>query len=211
MMKTRTRASQLLTKSKHNNLKASKIIDGDEGELIYIQNFFKTDYFQPLQHEIAWKCDQIKFFGKTHLIPRLQSWHADEGVHYSYSKISLTSHPWSASLIEIKHLIESYSNLEFNGVLCNLYRSGLDHNSWHSDDEKELGERPSIASASFGETRVFELRKKADHQVKTRIKLEDRSLLLMLAPIQRYWQHRIVKTSKSVDPRINLTFRQILL
>jgi alkylated DNA repair dioxygenase AlkB len=45
-------------------------------------------------------------------------------------------------------------------VLLNLYRNGVDSMGWHSDDERELGERPVIASVSLGATRRFRLRHK---------------------------------------------------
>ncbi|WP_421657083.1 hypothetical protein [Leptothermofonsia sp. ETS-13] len=32
----------------------------------------------------------------------------------------------------------------------------------------------------------------------------------MKGPTQHFWQHQISKTRKPVQPRINLTFRQIL-
>ena len=45
-------------------------------------------------------------------------------------------------------------------MLANLYRDGHDSVAWHSDDEPSLGQNPTIASLSFGDTRNFEMRKK---------------------------------------------------
>ena len=50
--------------------------------------------------------------------------------------------------------------MEFNALAANLYRDGHDSIGWHSDDEKIFGQTPIIASLSFGNERVFELRKK---------------------------------------------------
>jgi alkylated DNA repair dioxygenase AlkB len=41
--------------------------------------------------------------------------------------------------------------------------------------------------------------------------LEHGSLLIMSAETQKYWQHGVAKTKKQVEPRINFTFRKILL
>lgn len=60
----------------------------------------------------------------------------------------------------LKDRIEEVTGFTFNSVLANLYRDGHDHVSWHSDDEYSLGDKPLIASLSFGDTRNFELRKK---------------------------------------------------
>ena len=52
------------------------------------------------------------------------------------------------------------TGIEFNALAANLYRDGHDSIGWHSDDEKIFGRTPIIASLSFGDERVFELRKK---------------------------------------------------
>jgi len=45
-------------------------------------------------------------------------------------------------------------------VLLNYYRGNQDSMGMHSDDERELGNRPIIASLSLGEERVFILKHK---------------------------------------------------
>ena len=92
----------------------------------------------------------------------------------------------------------------------NFYRSGGDSVSWHSDDEKELGEEPIIGSVSFGGTRRFRLRNKEDKKQIHTYELENGILLLMKGKTQKYWEHEIPKTKKKVSGRINLTFRFII-
>jgi alkylated DNA repair dioxygenase AlkB len=48
--------------------------------------------------------------------------------------------------------LEQATDHKFNSVLCNLYRDGKDSISYHTDNEKELGKEPFIASLSFGGT-----------------------------------------------------------
>ena len=46
----------------------------------------KTDlWFQSCLHDLNWETGFIKIFGKTHQIPRLQSWYADDGIEYTNS------------------------------------------------------------------------------------------------------------------------------
>ena len=59
-----------------------------------------------------------------------------------------------------KSQIESEIPQHFNSVLINYYRNGNDRVGLHSDDEKELGPLPSIASVSLGADRLFRLKHK---------------------------------------------------
>ena len=111
----------------------------------------KDLWFESCLHNLNWETGFIKIFGKTHQIPRLQAWHADDGINYTYSGKKLQRHDWNNTLLEIKKIIESITSFKFNSVLANLYRDGNDSMGLHSDDEKELGKNPVIASLSLGD------------------------------------------------------------
>ena len=163
-----------------------------------------------LQEEIPWKQEHIKLFGKTHPTPRLTAWHGDTHCVYKYSGVVNQPFPWTPSLLTIKTRIESLSNgATFNCVLLNFYRDGSDKMGWHSDDEKELGPNPSIASVSFGATRRFDFKHKTEAHNKFSIQLESGSLLLMQGDMQHHWLHQIPAQKRIQEPRINLTFRYI--
>lgn len=81
---------------------------------------------------------------------------------------------------------------------------------WHSDDEKELGPDPVIASLSLGASRTFRFRNKQNHKNSFGLELENGSLLLMAGELQNHWQHCLPRTAKSVGDRLNLTFRTII-
>ena len=163
-----------------------------------------------LQEEIPWKQEHIKLFGKTHPTPRLTAWHGDTHCVYKYSGVVNQPFPWTPSLLTIKTRIESLSNgATFNCVLLNFYRDGSDKMGWHSDDEKELGPNPSIASVSFGATRRFDFKHKTEANTKFSIHLESGSLLLMQGDMQHHWLHQIPAQKRIQEPRINLTFRYI--
>jgi alkylated DNA repair dioxygenase AlkB len=81
----------------------------------------------------------------------------------------------------------------------------------HSDDERELGEQPAIASLSLGETRDLVLKHRSRKDQKTvKLPLPAGSLLLMQGDTQRHWRHGINKLRRPCAARINLTFRKIL-
>lgn len=184
-----------------------------DAEIIYYPHFFKKNeanfLFEQLKNEIPWQMDTIRVFGKEYSQPRLTALFGNEGKTYSYSNIKMPPHPWIPVLQKIKLKVEQISGTNFTAVLLNLYRDGKDSNGWHSDNEKELGVYPIIASLSFGAERAFQLKHNSILNLKQNILLENGSLLLMKGTTQHFWKHQIPKTSKKIGPRINLTFRVI--
>ena len=81
---------------------------------------------------------------------------------------------------------------------------------WHSDDEKEIVPNSSIASLSFGAERKFALKHKVNKEAHSII-LENGSLLEMSGSFQKNWLHALPKSKKIDSPRINLTFRQMMV
>lgn len=66
---------------------------------------------------------------------------------------------WHPLLLKLREAVEKSTGCSFNSLLCNLYQDGHDSIGWHSDNEASLGAKPTIASLSLGDTRVFSLRK----------------------------------------------------
>ena len=157
-----------------------------------------------------WRHEAVTIFGKKFMQPRLIAWIGDAGQKYSYSGVQLRPVPWSATLRQIREKIEAVSGERFNSVLLNFYRDHHDSIGLHSDDEKELGPTPTIASLSLGATRTLILKHKMRRDLKrVRLDLQSSSLLLMKGSTQTYWKHGIDKQSKPCGPRVNLTFRRI--
>lgn len=177
------------------------------------QNFFSKQesekYFDHLLNKIEWKQEPIKIFGKEVMQPRLTAFYGDVEKAYRYSGITMQPHQWTNELLEIKAKIETAAQTKFTSALLNFYRNEKDSMGWHRDNEKELGNNPVIGSVSFGASRIFQLR---DHKSKTiiqSIELTHGSFLLMRGETQRHWEHRLPKTSKPKNIRLNLTFRVI--
>ncbi|THD65661.1 alpha-ketoglutarate-dependent dioxygenase AlkB [Robertkochia marina] len=189
-------------------------LDMPDAEVWYYPRFFSTEaskayYLELLQH-IPWKADKVRMFGKWIDQPRLTALHAINSNPYTYSGLTLYPEPFTPALQQIHSKLQEELKESFSSCLLNLYRNGNDSNGWHADDEKELGKNPSIASISFGQDRIFHFRHKTDRHLKKRIVLEDGSLLLMKGTTQHHWQHQLPKSKKPMQPRINLTFRNIL-
>ncbi|WP_306521078.1 alpha-ketoglutarate-dependent dioxygenase AlkB [Rheinheimera sp.] len=165
-------------------------------------------YFSRLQQELNWQQPQLWLFGKAVCIPRRQVWMGDAHCSYRYSGVTFQPEPWHPLVWQLTLWVNRQLKQQFNAVLLNLYQQGDDHMGWHSDDEPELGIAPDIASLSLGQSRRFDLKHKtADHQLS--LMLEDGDLLLMRAPCQQFWQHRVPKQAKAGSARLNLTFRYI--
>lgn len=164
-----------------------------------------------LINEIPWHQDSIVIAGAPRLVPRLQCWMGDAESHYGYSGIRLSPEPWSEVVMSIKRRLFDLTSLNFNSVLLNYYRDGKDSVAWHADDERELGAQPIIASLSLGAQRDFQLCPKgsSSRAVKARLKLTNGSLLVMGKGLQNHWLHQVPKAKNVVEPRINLTFRNI--
>lgn len=158
---------------------------------------------------IRWKQDSLRLYGKSIPLPRLTAWYGDPGAAYTYSGIKSEPNPWNDGLLHLKQRIEELVGRTFNSVLLNWYRDGRDSLSWHADNEKELGADPVIASANFGATRDFQLRRNSDHGERITMPLRHGTLLVMRGELQRHWQHAVPKRAGASGARFNLTFRTI--
>ena len=187
----------------HNDLK----IRVQEGFFDPIES---NELLQSLIETMSWESMKIRMFGREVVIPRLQCWIGDDGCEYSYSGKQLHRQPWTSKLLMIKEQIEESANLEFNSVLVNYYRDGQDSMGWHADDEKELGKDPTIAALSFGGERDLVFKNILSKETLAIPQLHG-ALIIIDGKTQRYWQHSIKKTKKFISPRINLTFRNIIL
>jgi len=187
-------------------------INCPDADIDYIEDFYTSAeaevLFQQLAQSLAWRHDDIQLFGKVMKIPRLQAWYGDNNLSYRYSNMRLIAKPWPDALLALKAKVSAYCQHDFNAVLANLYRNQNDSVGWHSDDEPELGQLPTIASLSFGAEREFQLKHIVSKE-KISLALAPGSLLIMRGKTQHYWQHCLPKRSKVISPRINLTFRKI--
>ena len=169
------------------------------------------EMMQALIDQTPWRQEDVRVWGKSFKQPRLVAWYGDPGHAYRYSGIALDPLPWTDRITGIKARLEKLVPTKFNSVLLNYYRDHNDSMGMHSDDEKELGPRPTIASISMGTERSFLLKSKIDPDAKlVKLPLASGSLLLMQGDTQKNYKHGIGKESRALGPRVNLTFRVIV-
>lgn len=164
-------------------------------------------YFDRLREAVAFEQRSVTVYGQTYPQPRLTKWYGPKP--YLYSGIAWEPADMPTEIETLRREVSFRIGLQFNSVLCNLYRDGNDTVGWHSDDEPIFGPDPEVASLSYGSTRIFRVRRKDDHKVKMEFELSDGTLLHMGKGVQQEWQHSIPRTRNIVGPRINLTFRVV--
>lgn len=175
------------------------------GNVIYFPEVFdpSQDYFNHLKTACVWQEEEVRVYGKWHILRRQSAWYGT--ADYRYSGQIKIAQPWLPVLLEIKTQVEELTKDSYQGVLLNYYPDGLAGMGWHADDEHDLVPNSAIASVSFGATRRFDLRHR-DGETHS-INLEDGSVLMMAGELQQYWKHQVPVQRKIKEPRINLTFR----
>ena len=185
-----------------------------DGEVLYLGKVFNrkevAQYYQTFLEKIPWKNDEAIIFGKHHITKRKVAWFGDNTYSYKYSGITKQAHIWTPELLQLKQKVEELSATTYNSCLLNLYHDGEEGMGWHSDAEKTLLDNGTIASVTLGAERKFSFKHKESKQ-RIDVLLENGSLLLMKGTTQKNWLHRLPPTKKVFLPRINLTFRTVIL
>jgi alkylated DNA repair dioxygenase AlkB len=166
--------------------------------------------FTTLLGAVPWEIHRIRLFGRDVDSPRLSCWIGDPDASYRYSGTDFAPRPWPCALVGVRERLQRETGMDFNSVLANQYRDGRDRMGWHSDNERELGARPLIASLSLGAERRFVFRDRRNPASRHALVLPHGSLLLMAGETQARYRHALPATAHAVGPRINLTFRRIL-
>ncbi|CAL8467660.1 g7198 [Coccomyxa elongata] len=168
--------------------------------------------FQRLQDDVEWQAREVTVMGRRVMQPRLVAYMADHrGLKYTYSGSCMVPSVWNDAVLKIKDRVEELSGSTFNSCLLNFYRTGMDHMSFHSDNEPLYGGGVcTIGSASFGSARDFILRRNADHNDKLSYPLGCGDVLVMKGTLQQHWMHSVPRRKQVSGGRISLTFRQIL-
>ena len=186
--------------------------DGQVNDLGIVIDY-PSPLFYKLVTELPWQADIVTLFGKTHVTTRQIVWMGDSDINYQYSGNTRQTIAWTDTMFHVKHHVEEQLlalgiNANFNSCLLNYYPSGDDGMGYHTDDERELGVQPIIASLSLGATRKFVFKHKKT-QDKVELHLESGQLIVMHGDTQMFWKHSITKTKTVNTGRISLTFRQI--
>jgi len=158
-------------------------------------------------------------------IPRRQTAYGDPGTSYTFAGCRVPARPWIPLLSTLREVLRVRTGATPNFVLINYYRSGRDCIGWHADDERDLGDAPTILSLSLGAPRDFQFRhreafpqarqaaRRPELQTVT-LPLPSGSLLIMRDPTNKDWKHQLPRRggrqAATIGARLNLTWRQVV-
>lgn len=185
----------------------------------YIDAECAWSYYHDIDSLVQWERPEFHLYGKAVSSPRLVTFFFDgptRSQRYTYGPVTLWSSDMNAvdSIVAIREAAASVADIDpklFNSCLLNKYVDGSNYVSWHADDEKLWGPDPVIVSVSLGASRDFHVRAKADHKQVSKYSLGHGDIVVMPAGMQRTHEHSVPKRPKIDQPRINLTFRSMLV
>lgn len=199
------------------------------GDSRIIHNLLPPDLestsFNELYREITWQT----MLHKGGEVPRLiavQGEIMDRGIRPIYRHP--TDYPqmateWTATVLQIKNIVESVMRCSFNHGLVQYYRSGMDYISEHADKSLDILHGTPIVSVSIGASRVMILKLKPDVKPNTntiKISLPHNSLFVLGYETNRLYTHSIKQDRRNISEkredellyggqRISITFRNI--
>lgn len=187
----------------------TETLDIKNGICKIYRNYLSTDeantLFNQLEQNIPWSKSDLKLYGKTLQTPRFQCWMGDSTVNaevYSNTRID-----WDSDILHLKQRIEQDLQFKFNYLLLNLYKTGKDYISYHSDNEV-LQSTDLIGSLSLNGPRRFLIQHKSNKKEIIETMVNNGDLMIMDGEMQKYYKHSVPKTTRQVNARINLTFRK---
>ena len=179
-----------------------KIFNVEECDEIY--NFLKEkdyEYHKPYMR-----------FGKIVKVPRGQaSYTLNEDIHYDYgiSGGSPINEVMCTRLKEITAKVNKVLKTNFNTILYNIYKDGDDCIGFHKDKEKGWVENTGVATLAFGAERDFQIKEESTN-ITTNTLHQNGYVVYLPYPMNHNYFHAVPKRKKIKDPRISLTFREII-
>ena len=195
----------------HHNADVERTLLAPEGTLTLRSGWLREHHLwlTHLRSSLTWEQRELTLFGKNVLQPRLITWFGNNS--YTYSRDTLHPRPVPSEVRQLLNHVSQQCRHPFNHVLLNYYDHGQHSMGFHADDEPELGKNPTIASLSLGASRAFTIKPKLrNNGVRHRFLLGAGDLLLMSGAVQHHYVHGLPKSKTVDEPRLNLTFRNIL-
>ena len=165
-----------------------------------------VDDIRPLLNDYP----EIIVYGKKCLQRRSVGFFSDSIIGYKYSGKIETSQRLTKNLKILLDHINIKFNSDFNGILVNKYKDGLEYISDHSDNEQEISDK-GVISVSYGATRKFRIRNKLTKKIVKDILTENYQIIQMNGNFQKEFLHGIPIEKKIKEERISFTFRKHLV
>ena len=150
--------------------------------------------FAELVTGVPWCQREVVMYHRLLPEPRLTAWWAmGDGV----------GEPLPV-LAQMREILSSRYDRDFDSIGCNYYRDGRDSVAWHGDRVRHLAD-PVVAIVSVGAPRAFLLRPRGGGSSRG-FMLGQGDLLVMGGDCQSEWEHCVPKAA-SAGPRISITYR----
>ncbi|MXY54229.1 MAG: alpha-ketoglutarate-dependent dioxygenase AlkB [Gammaproteobacteria bacterium] len=157
--------------------------------------------------DFDWQQERFVMFGRWATAPRLSVCFGEPGAAYRYSGVERLAQPWPDAVQSLAKQVSSALQWRTNFVLVNRYRSGRDHLGWHSDDERDMGPAPVVATVSIGVPRTFRMAARRKGSPNHDVVLESGSLFLMWGRSQRHYRHCVPRRLREAGERVSFSFR----
>jgi len=189
----------------------------------FLPNGACARYYRELAALGDWEYAQVVLMGKPCTMNRMTcSFSLDGTVKYRYSGVAQKTRPFSASLA-VAELVDAVETMfvkeqdppvpRINYVLLNYYKDGTDSLGLHADSEQDLvgpvyGISLNQAGDDESQRRFFDIVEN-ETGVKTRLPLDNGSLMVMRSVFQKLYKHGVPEQRRITSGRINLTMRSI--
>lgn len=205
----------------HNDCGKKKILSDSILYEHFLPEEFAIDCYNKLETEVVYvprKMLTFSIFGKTFSLPRDKAFYGTVAMDgstplYRYGgKFYPQVHHWTPTLQMLRGIIEEKTGISCNHVVVNRYVTGKDHIGLHHDKTRDFADNSPVCTISLGGTRhlVMQYAKKNETDVpSTVIPMTNGSLFVLGSEDNKYYKHKIRKTSGKCDQRISLTFRNI--
>src|SRR5690606_16931424 len=119
------------------NLSMNENLLPHDGDALYQEILLDANewdgFFNELMKKVKWSDDKSIIYGKEIITKRKVAWYGSKAFEYTYSGTTKMALPWIEELLALKQLVELYTDSMYNSCLLNLYHSGEEGMSWHSD------------------------------------------------------------------------------
>ena len=184
-----------------------------EKSSLNVYDFDESGLIQKCVEEVSDKLlinPPINLYGKKCIQHRSIGFFSNESIGYKYSNQLAKSQKLTNNLEKLLNKINEKFSVDFNGILVNRYKNGMDYISSHSDDEKGLT-KAGVVAISYGSVRKFRIRNKKTNKINMDLPTEHNKIIQMEGDFQKEFKHEIPIEKKIKDARYSFTFRKHLI